>query len=253
MGFFDFIFKKKGQQAPETKASDAEVMLEGLLQKASADENFVEEFYRCLLSSEIYVLVSDDYDGSESLPVIQFNEEHIPIFSSVARIMDNDHVRENGVEYVRINAEVFFKSFEDTPIILNPFSDYAKVFTPAELQRILSGEIAQPFTVTVPKGTEMAIGIPAHYPEELEEALTEMFSAEPEIKRAYILLSQVGSGPRHLLIVADYAGDLAEFVSNNRAPLDAILPEGVFVDFATIDQLDLGDSFYEEIEPFYVG
>ena len=135
--------------------------LEELLRNATEDRSRQNEFYDCLCSAEAFALTDgnegeSNNDGSTALQILSFEDMSIPIFSSQERIFDNNAVQ-GEVSVVKMKVLDIFRTASHRDFILNPFSNYAKKFTPHGVERLLDGTYASmpPSQVVIPKGTTL--------------------------------------------------------------------------------------------------
>jgi SseB protein N-terminal domain len=126
--------------------------IERMLLRASAEPAARPGFARALMDAEIFlVLISEDGqivtgpDGRAVIPegtrltlasVVRGEEKLLPLFTAPSRARSwfkGDHV------VAPERTRDLFGRFPDAPYALNPGSDFARDFTPGEVQRMLAG------------------------------------------------------------------------------------------------------------------
>jgi len=256
-----------------SKQRDAERRLEELLENATKEAAFRPEFYQRLMEADVYVINGDDskpprgdveMKEGETVNLVQFPREDgttaLPFFTSLEILQKSiDH----QVNYICLPARVLFEMTEGTPLVLNPFSEFGKDFTPEEVRGLLSGEIpgGHAEKKTIEKDTNILLGQPKHYPSKLVESLTTLFAADPAIKKAYLAQMYNPSEPDvkpHLVIGLQVEPPTGFEASLKKiGPVaNASLPEGDVVDFILIGpdaKSGSGVAGYllNETKPFY--
>ncbi|HZS48254.1 MAG TPA: enhanced serine sensitivity protein SseB C-terminal domain-containing protein [Blastocatellia bacterium] len=238
--------------------------LEQSLMRAATDPAHRPQFYRDFLESDIFVIQAGPPDG-ESGPTtlesgyqlriesVKFNgKDCLPIFSSLPRLQA---VLKSEATYLALNAREFLKITSGADLVLNPGSPYGKEFTAAEIASLLDGSIWKPSQQYVAEeNTQVMLGQPARYPEELVSALKRLFNNRYEVKRAWLAhyYNPKQAEKAHTLIaietvrnfeqVASEAGIVANNVNVPDPPIDfvQITGKGGFEDY-----------FLKSVEPFY--
>ncbi|MCD6013476.1 MAG: hypothetical protein K0Q79_3338 [Flavipsychrobacter sp.] len=254
MGFFDF-FKKKEQE------NNSDNVLEGLLQRAATDPGVRADFYRKLLTEKLVVITRNDNfkSGAETLKhgmtvnIFSFDDGKIPVFTSKDRIFDKGIVKEQ-VQVLEVNGRDLFDFLKGATVILNPYSDYGKELLPDEITSLLSGTIyhAMDQTIKITEATQVQIGQPSVYPNEIVGALIPILAGAANVKAAYVAWIYIpDSGqPAHYLFGIDANGEIQEVSSKCGQAAKTFLKSGEFVDFIKIEGNTLG-GYFKKIEPFY--
>ncbi len=253
--------------------------LDHLLELATKDPAARPQFYKTLLSSDIYVLGKiknpenehpSEESGSFSLQPgdeIAFlfwtkkdGCQFLPIFSSLTVLQS---IVDPNEKYLKLPCKDLFEMVRDVNIILNPSAPYGREFLPNEIANLLASQTAQSSQeIKIEEETTIQIGQPADYPTELLEYLRNTLPNYSDVKSAYLALylnSTIDKNP-HLLIAFDIEGgrpvyekirnDLGTIVCEafpDKGPIDFILLE---------NSLDLksGDSifaYFSSQTPFY--
>lgn len=168
--------------------------LEESLVRASSDPAHHPQFYRDLLDSDIFFIrdgpVPEAPEGvtleeGESVAIVEIEwngKRYLPIFSSLLRLQN---VIQREVGYMGMNARTFLELTQGADVVLNPGSSYGKELTKAEIAALLDGSIWQPENrVTFERDTQVLLGQPARYPQQLVDALRRLFATLPQVERA---------------------------------------------------------------------
>lgn len=183
--------------------------LEEMLIKAAKDAESRMTFYTILLEADIYIINQNKTIGEKRQmqiqPVEADGKQYLPIFSSVKRITESI---DKEVTYIQMRAKDFFNATIGANIILNPMSECGKKFVPEEIQGMLDGSIFYE-PVKLKENTEVMLGQPANYPQELVNALINLFSKYESIKAAYLAnyYNPKENIPPHPLIGVDLESD----------------------------------------------
>ena len=187
----------------------AENALEAALARAFADPATRDEFYRTLLESRVYFLTSAPVSEGKKIaeeetnvPLVALTGPDggalIPMFSSEEYAREFSQGKANIIGLAGSSA---FKMLAGAalPAMLDPQTSKGKMFSLDEIKAILPmlGDEQK-----MAAGTEVQIGQPARYPDEIAAALKEVFANYPNVEAAYIALIHIPSSgqPPHLLI-----------------------------------------------------
>lgn len=181
-----------GQPTEKEVESDAPMSFEELFVKAFDDARLREEFYKRLLDENLLILTSDDLpsDGNpaeKKLRIAQLADKRVPVFTSEARIYDNNVIKEKH-PCMAIPGRKLFEITKGAKYILNPFSTLNKELVPEEVDWILKG--GQGGASAVKEGTNqprrVRVGYPADCPQEMIDALNQKLPAFPAVLAVYI-------------------------------------------------------------------
>lgn len=244
--------------------------LETCLIKASMDKSESDRFYKSLLSSEIFFLphtyqrmITEEQPVDTSTPVditiqkIEVNEQmYIPFFSSVERIQQ--FISQDRI-YYKMPSVDFFKMLmtitNPSPLILNPGSDYGKIFSVYELEILAKGmnPVSPEKIVTSPED-KLIIQEASEYPYELIEALIKYFKKQRTIKQAFLahILNPSAEEKPHTIIIIDtnhlddIVSEIGGIVNNTKIPHPP-------VDIAQFSKnsSDTISEYCKKIKPFY--
>ncbi|NUO65659.1 MAG: hypothetical protein HOQ11_05135 [Gemmatimonadaceae bacterium] len=243
---------------------DPQNHLERSLMRAAKDPAARPQFYRDLAESDFYIVQHDapPRDGASQTtleegttlqiaPLEIEGKEHLPVFSSLPRL---EAVVDRQVGYIAINALEFMKITRGAELVLNPGSEYGKIFTAAEIAGILDGGAGGGSYVTQ-RETRVMLGKPARYPQELADALTRFFERRKEVRRAWIAMFHNPDRDEkpHTLVAVD-----ASDADWPRLAADiGIVAQGVAIPDPPVDVIAVGNGgsfdgyFLKEAAPFY--
>ena len=243
----------------------SENKLEQTLRLAARDPEHRPEFYRTLLSSVVYVLgsVVGGGEGKQQLEAgQQVSIQHwekpelgpvIPFFSSLVVLRASINSDES---YLELPVRALFEITQGATLVLNPRSDYGKEFPPEEIRWLLSDLTSvRRQSKTFSRDTEVLLGQPKVYPQQLVDSLSTLFSKHQSVLRAFVALMQNlddDTNP-HLLIGIDADGDIETVVAAAGSLVTAVLPPGETIDFIRLDQVSKGfaDAYCETARQFY--
>ncbi len=236
--------------------------LERALVAAAHDPAQRPEFYRNLTAADVFVLQDrvstatgeHRLHAGETLRLQTWDREGttvVPMFSSLPRL--EAFIRAEA-SYLRLNALELMRITQGAALVLNPRSDYGKDFAPNEIAAILDGSIlqpAQPHTVEEP--TEVMIGEPANYPQELVDALARLFRQSEQVQRAFLahFYNPAQDERPHTLIALQATGDWDRLVGEVglvASEVDVPDPPVSFVQMTGHGPLD---EYFEGTAPFY--
>ncbi len=257
MGLFDFL-KPKPSPALMPAAT-----LEALLAQAAQDPVYQPEFYRRLLVEPLVIITAGDpamaeeksyvSDGSP-LQVVCWENGHIPVFTTPARIFDAGVVQ-HQVVYSQLKGRALLEMLRDKTLFINPYSDFTKELLPAEIGRILDGTVLQTGTrITVEKKTQVRIGQPAVYPTEMVQALVRLLGQEPRVRTGYLawIHDPAAPEPPHYILCLDVEGEMRTISQKTGFVAQQFLAKGELIDIVQAGQSSLTD-YFRQTKPFYEG
>lgn len=252
MSFFDFFKKKPEAQQPES------LPLEALLQKAATEPAFRAEFSSRLPQEQLIIITEgSDNQGSHTLQadtsinIVTLADGRIPVFTSNDRIFDQGVIKEE-VHILQIKAADLFEMTRGATLVINPFSPYGKDLLPDEIGRMLDGSLMDSKKITIQKDTQVQIGQPANYPDELIASLQKLFAERPNVSKAYLgwIYNPESDDPPHYIFSIDADGDFQSTVNEAGFTAKEFLQPSEVVDFVKFGQGTL-DDYFERCEPFY--
>ena len=235
--------------------------LEESLVKAADDPAYRPKFYKELSMATLFVIQYDqvpeqDYEGTLEAGMelrvqnIEIEgEPHIPVFSSLTRLQS---AISDEVGYIALNTLEFLNIVKGSDIVLNPGSEYGKLFTAKEIQQIMEGTLGSPSsTFVAEKDTTVLIGQPKNYPDALVDALRKLYKTEKDVVSAYLVhfFNPETDDPPHTLIGLQVAGAWDNLLSASMIVCEGIDIPDPPVDFIRVDLGDLGH--FSGVIPFY--
>lgn len=172
-----------------------EKILEELLIQACASPHQRPKFLEDLLNAQIYCLGKTEGDVIEEklvegshVELMQFQDEngeaYIPFFTSLEKLQKAIHEEQS---YLKISTESLFQLTLGTQLVLNPYSEYGKVFTPQEVEKLLNGNYGSFIeSYEYKEDTEILLSQPFQYPHEMVNELKKLLEIIPQVKAAYL-------------------------------------------------------------------
>ena len=83
-----------------------------------------------------------DANGNRQLNILMMQKDGhviVPFFTNPARIKAMSNPNNTEFDVMKVNTVRFFQSIKGKPCVLNPLSDYARIFTPFEM-KVLAAE-----------------------------------------------------------------------------------------------------------------
>jgi hypothetical protein len=243
MGLFDFL-------KPDKKKNVQPENIDEVFDLAAKDVAYRPLFYRTILETELYILIIPDNniprgkfitDGKTELKVRLLDGDRFPVFTSEAKIFDNDVIKEE-IRWIAMKGKAVFDLFkEPKTILLNPYSRPSKEFLPDEIKQLRTGEFYTDDEVLHRKaGETIHLGIPAKYPTELVESLKKYCDTREEIKGAYLALIHVlksGESP-HIIIGLDLTEFKKEIFGEVSEAIRPHVAKDDFVDMINVAEND---------------
>lgn len=204
--------------------------LERLLVAAAGEPAARPAFYRALLEDELLVVTEGPAPAEESRRVLEADRAfrvlmdlegrpHAPIFTSKERVAA---VVTSEVAYMAMKGRDLFTTMRGSDFILNPGSDYAKLFWANEVEAMLDGSIFESSRQIDVGRKEILLGQPSVYPHHLTDAFARAFRGVRDVRAAYVAHAAIaGLGGPCTLIVVDTAGEW-EAVAD---AVDVVMPE----------------------------
>jgi hypothetical protein len=240
--------------------------LEASLAQAVADPAHRPQFYRDLLEADVFVIQPPLPEGNatdgqtvlsrgESIQIGMVEiggKPYLPIFSSPERLQE---VLTAPASYLRMGMRAFLEMTRGADLVLNPGSEYGKEIVASEAAALLDGSIWQPAEQFVAdRDTEVLIGTPANYPDELVKALTRLFRARKPVQRAWVahFFNPQVHQRAHTLVCVELTGDRDRIFADAgivAAEVPVPDPPVDFIRFA--DDGGLGE-YFKKTRPFYV-
>jgi len=261
MGLFDIFKNKKDNDMPSREnIKEKAIILEDLLRKSANESGLWPSFYKAILSSELIVLTdkASKNDGQTvlkadtSVNIVSFKDGKIPAFTSTDRIFDKGVIK-NEVPFIGLNGRDLLELTKGDALILNPFSDFGKEFTPDEIKSLLDGTLFNPNIHETTKDTRVQLGIPAQLPVGFENSLIEFSKTRIEIDSTYVaIIDRIDSGEGPNLIVGlKIESNEKEIFGELSNALRPYVKNGKHIELTRITGTGGLSSFFNKIEPIY--
>jgi SseB protein C-terminal domain/SseB protein N-terminal domain len=240
--------------------------LEASLMKAAADPAHRPQFYRDLLEADVFIIQpplpeGDPADGrmvlsrGESIQIGTIESDgrqYLPVFSSLPLLQA---MLTEPASYLRMGMRSFLEMTRGADIVLNPGAEYGKEIVADEAAALLDGTIWQPSEQFVAeKETEVLIGQPANYPDELVKALTRLFRGRKQVQRAWLahFYNPQIHERAHTLVCVELSGDRDRIFADAGIVAGEVPVPDPPVDFIRYaDDGGLGE-YFKNTRPFYV-
>lgn len=183
------------------EGNGAESALERLLAAAAQDPVQRPAFSAALLDSQVYVLgYLDGAQGnvggagvaqpgtSVRLLALSDQEGSITPFFTSERMLEQTLAAMPGTDhrFLRFGCRDLFEMTGGSRLVLNPHSDYGKVFLPDEVADLVAGGQPGVETEVLEAEREIMVGAPAHVPPNLPAVLARFFAQRPVVESAYL-------------------------------------------------------------------
>jgi hypothetical protein len=239
--------------------------LERLLVAAAADPSARPAFYRGITQQELFVITEGrvpqreqqivaDENTSLQIRMIELDGKlHTPIFTSVERI---SAVVPQTVGFVAMKGGAVLDMLRGKDLVLNPGSDYGKIFTAPEVESIVDGSIFQPQEEPHVGGKKILLGQPSDYPRHITDALKRFFARSRDVKAAYLahaFIPDLDQDP-HTLIGVEVTGNWRTVVEEAGVVVREVARPGEVVDFVQLHPRatdTIGDYMQRHTQPFY--
>jgi hypothetical protein len=251
MKFPNFFNKKK------------QYSFEDLLKKSADDASYRIAFLKRLLDEDL-VLITDSKNVTEGavrlekdmkINVFSFSDGRIPVFTSTDRIFDKGVIKKQ-VNYLTAKSQDIFGFLKGAKLILNPYSDYGKEFSPDEIERLLDGSYftGNAHEIVIEKETAVKIGQPARYPDLLIKALNRMFANDPSINTAYLgwIHDESSDVPPHYIFAISMNGDWKKLTDAIGSTITEIIGDEIVDIMQITGREGIENYFIENTKPFYV-
>lgn len=235
----------------------------------SSDPATRDGFYRELLRHDLYVpgeapgepdtFIELDSDTELKLQQWQFEEEWVvPVFSSEERLrnalLSEEGTEQEEIAYVQLYARDLFQILEkEETVLLNPRTSRSWTFDQTEIKGIVDGTIFETMKQIATESGVGFVGPSYEHPEELEEALRNLFETQRGVEIAWIsqYYSPREDQPPHPAIGIDGSGDLLHLAAEADMRAREVLPEGSAVHLRQLSDDPVSQYMKEELEPFY--
>jgi len=236
--------------------------IEALLKNATGNPSYRNEFYRQLLTAKLVIITKENacitgyvtLQKDTGVEILTFDDGSIPVFTSSERIFDKGVIKEQ-VPFLECAGEDLFNFVKGAKLILNPYSDYGKELLPDEIGQLLDGSI---FTnsskqIVITKDTEVLIGEPAKYPDNVVDALKTLFVKKTDVTAAYVAWIHDPSSdvPPHYIFAVETRGDWWTLSNEAGSMANEILGGNQIIDFMQLSGSGGINDYFKKSSPFY--
>jgi hypothetical protein len=231
--------------------------VEHALVRAVSDPAARRQFEETLLASEVFVMTGEpeaengrkSFERGDTVNLVSVaigpGEEAAAFFSSL-RLLVRFVGHETG--YLRIAFRDLLELTRGDKLILNPGSDYGKIFLPGEVERLLVADAAGPRQV---QPWEVRLGRLANPPIALAEALTAFFASRSDVEAAWISGVQTSPNePPHPLVCIRTSTDWTVFSAALGPVIQPFARQGT-VDVVPAGRSAVLDEHFATLQPFY--
>jgi hypothetical protein len=234
-------------------------LLEIALKNATENPASRPAFYRELLDSKVVIIPAGEppLTAGGAVPegtqiklarVALDGRPTVPFFTSEQRLPST------AKRYLLLSARSFFEMTRGVYLVMNPGSPLGKEFVPDEVTRLLDGSLFQPQERYVtPKATQVMIGQPGVYPDELARALTGLYETLPAVRRAWLGFyhNPARDAEGGLLVALDVEPqDMDRVVGESGIVIDSIPKKHHFVDLVRYEGRGVS-AYFSSQKPFY--
>ena len=246
--------------------------LEQALHKAAIDEEKVEDFYKLMMESRVFILGTPAVENADPEFVLteddelminhwESDEDKSPVIPFFTSLQTLQKVIPEDEPYLEVPTEALFRMTLGIPMVLNPNTDFGMEFSPEDVVSLLGSD-------TVDNAEEL-LDLPdydengtyldtlAKQPETLVEKLCEILKEHSQIEMAYLaVIHEPAEDPEpHLLVGILGTGDLDDTIAAIAESIpeeDNDSPFEMFDFFTISDQdPDISNFLTEQVEPFY--
>ncbi|HYH02101.1 MAG TPA: enhanced serine sensitivity protein SseB [Bacillota bacterium] len=141
-------------------------------------------------------------------------------------------------------------------MVLNNEEIRGFVINPYGQSVVITPELIDYFTrrkteIVVEEDTQILLGQPADYPEEMVNALQQFFEEHHEVEKAYLFLAQIPGAPQpNWLLVVDFIGEKNSLFPQIAAVTQGFLGADEYIDLVPMDSA-FGGNAAQDATPFY--
>ena len=241
--------------------------LEKLLMVAATDPSARPAFYRAVLEEELFIIREGEPPAKRQRFVAQEGmkieiramelqgQVYTPIFSSEERI---SVVVKEKVAFLGMKGRYLLEIVRGKKLILNPGSEFGKVFNEQEVESMLNGSIFQTTRPMDVGGKQIMLGQPKEYPKHLTEPLGKLFAKLAEVKGAYLAHAFIAGSDQkpHTLIGVEVDGDWDKVRDAVGGVLQSAAKPGEVVDLYPVvrgKEDGIANYLLEKTKAFYGG
>lgn len=234
------------------------------LKKAISDPSMRPHFYEQLIKSDVFVIT----DGREmpiergvlqagaimGIKTLKKSDDTpvISVYSNLEQLQKSIHEK---VTYLQLPCKELFSIIKGSYVVLDPNTEYMKEFPPEEIEAIANDTIfVTGKQLVAKKKTQVMIGQPAVYPQEIVDGLTSYFKRDTRVKKAYLaqFYNPESDDHAHPLIVIECAEEAYSDISGKAGMVvNAIVAQGEYVDMIRAGSSNIAVSVTKDFQPFF--
>lgn len=248
--------------------------LEESLEQAATDPDHRPQFYRDLMTSNIFVIPAPAPEGATNkggglflqqwqIPIQGQVQPVLPFFSSLENLEQFQFDLPKKDPHAELECRTFLELVSHTTgihIVLNPGLPYGKAFSQGEISGLLDGSLLAPEMSDITSNSEQEImmGQPKEYPTELVEALKTLFADFDAVDAAYlahVFVPESGEAPHNCIGLKLRNPDALQIILQFAINVQQQVEPDKIVDFVhmTEDSHDTLSQYLLKTEPFYKG
>lgn len=241
--------------------------LERLLVEAATNPAARPAFYQSLLETDLVLLATVEPEAVQNgvtmketpIQVITWMKETepvVPIFTAVERLQEA--IKDTGVEfpYIVMNGSMLFGALAQGTMsaVLNPRCVIGKEFILQEMRDLADGKIFQQFEAVPEQPRQVSLGQPATYPQQMVDALKDVFRDHDVIDAAYLaqIFDPASGNAGQILVGIQANGNIEEAVGDAGIAIDSTLPNGQGIEFVLMDGGEIDAYLIQQTTPFYI-
>ena len=246
--------------------------LEQALHQAAIDEEKVEDFYKLMMESRVFILGTPAGEITDPEFVLteddelminhwESDEDKSPVIPFFTSLQTLQKVIPEDEPYLEVPTEALFRMTLGIPMVLNPNTDFGMEFAPEDVVSLLGSDTVNNADELLDPAVDDEDGIYLDtlesQPQELVKTLSAILEEHTNIEMAYLaVIHEPSEDPEpHLLVGILGEGNLDDTIESiaDRIPeADNDSPYEMF-DFFTIseDDPDISNFLTEQVEPFY--
>ena len=167
-----------------------------------------------MLGSVSRPTVEGKAESGTSMRLLTWSDQDGPItpfFTSEAALQRTVAARPGtDPRFLRLSSRDLFQTMKGQRLVLNPDGPSGKVYLPAEVEALLTGNEPGLTPEVLQAGRQVFVGEPAHVPRELPEVLARFFTRRPDVEAAHLgWIAHPGGQRGYLLVVVTDNGEAA--------------------------------------------
>jgi hypothetical protein len=221
------------------------------------------DFYRAVTAADLFIIsespkpadgsfVADEKTQLKIQLVEVEGKPHVPVFSSKERI---SAIVKAEVPFIAMNGRAAFTMLRAADVVMNPGSEYGKIFKPEEIESILNGRIFETIAPPNVVGQKVMLAQPSEFPNHVVEPIRQFFATMEHITRAYLARAVFQQSPEqpHIFIGIETTGNWEELLKQASPIVQPVVRSGEIVDLIRMSQRpdDGVSTYFRSTPPIY--